>query len=71
MSNFDDRITRLEEHIAHQNSLLEELNDIVVAQRDEIDTLVRRVEMLMKRAAEQEADSMSGAPLADQVPPHW
>jgi len=25
----------------------------------------------MQRAAEQEADNSSGAPLADQRPPHW
>ena len=71
MSNAETRLTRLEEHIAHQNSLVEELNEVVTAQRNEIDVLNRRVEMLMKRAAEQEADSMSSAPLADQRPPHW
>lgn len=67
----DSRITHLEEHIAHQSALLEELNDVVTDLRGEVDALNRRVEMLLKRAAEQEADDMQSAPLADQRPPHW
>ena len=66
-----DRLTRLEEHLAHQNTLVEELNEVVTEQRVEIDLLNRRVAMLLQRAAEQEADNLSGAPLADQRPPHW
>ncbi|OUS08249.1 SlyX protein [Rhodobacterales bacterium 52_120_T64] len=67
----EDRITRLEEAIAHQSALVEELNEVVTNQAAEIDQLNRRVSMLMQRAAEQEADNLSGAPLADQRPPHW
>jgi SlyX protein len=67
----EDRITRLEEALAHQSALLEELNEVVTAQATEIDLVNRRVAMLMQRAAEQEADNLSGAPLADQKPPHW
>ncbi len=67
----EDRITRLEEALAHQSALLEELNEVVTDQATEIDQLTRRVSMLMQRAAEQEADNLSGAPLADQKPPHW
>lgn len=67
----EDRITRLEEALAHQSALVEELNDVITKQAAEIDLLNRRVSMLMQRAAEQEADNLSGAPLADQRPPHW
>jgi len=67
----EDRITRLEEALAHQSALVEELNEVVTGQATEIDLLNRRVVMLMKRAAEQEAEGASGAPLADQPPPHW
>lgn len=67
----EDRITRLEETLAHQSALLEELNEVVTGQATEVDLLNRRVAMLMQRAAEQEADNSSGAPLADQKPPHW
>ncbi|MEO1918523.1 MAG: SlyX family protein [Paracoccaceae bacterium] len=71
MSDLETRLTNLEEHLAHQNTLVEELNDVIIEQREEIDLLNRRVAMLMRRAAEQEADNLSGAPLADQRPPHW
>lgn len=71
MTDYESRLTNLEEHLAHQNSLVEELNDVIVEQRKEIDLLKRRVAMLMQRAAEQEADNISGSPLADQKPPHW
>lgn len=71
MSDLETRVMNLEEHIAHQNSLVEELNEVIIEQRKELDVLNRRVTMLMQRAAEQEADSLSGAPLADQRPPHW
>ncbi len=67
----EDRITRLEEALAHQSALLEELNEVITGQTTEIDLLNRRVAMLMQRAAEQEADNLSGAPMADQRPPHW
>ena len=66
-----DRLTHLEEHASHQASLLDELNAVVVAQAEKIDRLERRVRMLMERAAQMEADTMSGAPLVDQKPPHW
>ena len=67
----EDRITRLEEALAHQSALLEELNEVITGQTTEIDLLNRRVAMLMQRAAEHEADNLSGAPMADQKPPHW
>ncbi|MGR3709882.1 MAG: SlyX family protein, partial [Alterinioella nitratireducens] len=33
--------------------------------------LTARVQMLMNREAEREADSSGTIPLADQKPPHW
>lgn len=66
------RITRLEETLAYQANTIEELNEVVTKQQTEIDRLTRQVTMLMKRAAEQEADETSSSmPLADQLPPHW
>jgi len=66
-----DQLTNLEEHVSHQASMLDELNAVVTAQAQQIDLLERRVRMLMERAAQMEADTLSGAPLADQKPPHW
>ena len=66
-----DRLTKLEEHATHQSSSLEELSGVVAAQADQIARLERRVRLLMERAAQMESDTMSGAPLAEQKPPHW
>ncbi len=66
-----DRITRLEETLAYQTRIIDDLNDIVTTQQDAIDRLTRQVAMLMQRAAEQEAENSPGVPLADQQPPHW
>ncbi len=66
-----DRLTTLEEHTTHQTASLEELSGVVAAQAEQISRLERRVRLLMERAAQMESDTMSGAPLADQKPPHW
>lgn len=61
----------LEELIAHLTRQVEELSDVVARQDAEIATLTRRVEMLMRREAEREAEGAGSIPLADQRPPHW
>jgi SlyX protein len=66
-----DRLTALEEHATHQAATLEELSGVVAAQAEQIARLERRVQLLMERAAQMEADTSPGAPLADQKPPHW
>ena len=67
----DDRITGLEEQVAHLSRMVEELSDVVARQDREIDLLKRRAQMLMEREAEREAQAASSVPLADQRPPHW
>jgi len=67
----DARLTDLESLLAHQTRTVEELSDIIHRQQKEIDTLTRRVTMLLLRAAEAEADTTGSAPLADQKPPHY
>jgi len=66
-----DRLNKLEETLSHQSALIDELNSVVTNQSSQIDKLNSRVALLMTRAAEQEADSMSGAPVPDAKPPHW
>ncbi|MBL4628831.1 MAG: SlyX family protein [Roseicyclus sp.] len=64
--------TRLEEQVAHLTKAMDEMSDVVARQDVEIALLVRRVEMLMSREAEREANGNSGSiPLSDQKPPHW
>ena len=62
---------QLEEQIAHLTRSVEELSDVVAAQAKEIDTLVRRVQMLMQREAEREASAGSAVFTGDERPPHY
>lgn len=68
MSNRQDQV---EEQIAHLERVCEDLSDIVARQENEISVLTRRVEMLLHREAEREAEMPGSIPLADQKPPHW
>lgn len=61
----------LEERIAHLTRMVEELSDVVAAQRTEIDRLNRRVQMLMEREAAREQDAGGGVVLGDERPPHY
>ena len=61
----------LEEALAHLPRQVEEMSDVIARQDREIDRLTARVQMLMNREAEREADSAGTIPLADQKPPHW
>lgn len=64
--------TRLQEEVAHLTKAVDEMSEVVARQDVEIALLARRVEMLMAREAERQADSNPGSiPLADQKPPHW
>ena len=72
MSDDADR-TALEERIAHLERAVEDLSDVIARQDRDVETLTRRVQMLMERAAEAELDARygGGAPAANQKPPHW
>lgn len=67
----DARLARLEESLAHVTRLAEELSEVVARQDAELARLAHRVEMLMTREAEREAEDGGTIPLADQRPPHW
>jgi SlyX protein len=61
----------IEETIAHLTRTIEDLSDEVARQNRALAVLERRVQLLLGRAAEAEAEAQGGAPLADQRPPHW
>lgn len=67
----DTRMSKLEESLAHLTRLTDDLSEVIARQDQEIIRLNRRVEMLMRQAAERESDSGGTIPLADQRPPHW
>ncbi|KMW60029.1 Protein SlyX [Candidatus Rhodobacter oscarellae] len=67
-----DRTAELEEKVAHLERVTEDLSAVIARQDRELSKLAARVEMLMRREAEREADGDAGSvPLADQRPPHW
>jgi SlyX protein len=65
------RIRQAEEALAHLTRTVDDLNEVIARQDTEIALLTRRVEMLMRFAAEQQAGAEGQIPLADQRPPHW
>ncbi len=67
----DDRITALEEQIAHLVRMVEDLSDVVARQDREIDRLGQRLRFVIERAAERDAEAGAEIVLTDQRPPHW
>jgi SlyX protein len=63
--------TDLEERIAHLTRTVDDLSDVVARQDTAIALLTRRVQMLMEREGEREADALSSGAPANQRPPHW
>ena len=61
----------MEERLAHLIRQVEELSDEVARQSREIDTLNRRVAMLMMREAERESEGSGGVVMGDERPPHY
>ena len=61
----------LEEKIAYLTRSVEEMSDVIARQQQEIDTLTRRVAMLMQREASRQQDGGGGAVFADERPPHY
>lgn len=67
----NDRIIDLEIKLTEALRLAEELSDIVAEQAKRLDVAERRIQMLMERAAQDEANSTNGMVMNDAPPPHW
>lgn len=67
----EDRVTKMEETIAHLTRIVDDLSDVMAQQEKEITTLNRRMAMIMQKEAEREVAEGGTVPLADQRPPHW
>ncbi|MFY9210731.1 MAG: SlyX family protein [Aestuariivita sp.] len=61
----------IEEKLAHLIRSVDDLSDVVARQGKEIETLTRRVEMLMQREGDREAQGSGGIVLGDERPPHY
>ena len=68
-SETERRLTVSEIAIAHLTRVNDDLSDIVAQQQTKIARLEKRVDLLMAREAEREAQG--GEYVADQRPPHW
>lgn len=64
------RLDALETRLAHQDQMIEELNETITAQWKDIDRLKREVERLGDRVAN--AEQSIGPDRGDEPPPpHW
>lgn len=64
------RLDALETRLAHQDQMIEELNETITAQWKDIDRLKREVERLGDRVAN--AEQSIGPDQGDEPPPpHW
>ena len=66
-----ERIIKIEIKLTEALRLSEELSDIVAQQANRLDVAERRIQLLMERAAQDEANSASGISINDTPPPHW
>ena len=66
-----ERIIEIEIKLTEVLRLSEELSDIVAQQANRLDVAERRIQLLMERAAQDEANSASGISINDTPPPHW
>ena len=67
----EKRIIELEIKLSEATKLSEELSDIVANQANRLDIAERRIQLLMERAAQDEANSSNGITINDNLPPHW
>ncbi|MEZ5676300.1 SlyX protein [Thalassovita litoralis] len=64
-------MTEIEEKLAHLIRMVDDLSDVVAKQQTTIDVMEKRVQMLMQRAAQQEADQGSYIYTGPEKPPHY
>ncbi len=69
MSDNDDRITRLEELVAHQGRVIEELSEQLVAQWKAAEQSRLKLDRLTERFLALEEQAAPDIPVTKQ--PHW
>jgi SlyX protein len=61
----------LEEKIAYLQRVVDDLSEVIARQDRDISRLQERVERLVRREAEREAEATGGVVLGDEKPPHY
>lgn len=69
MTDEDDRMAMLEEHVAHQSKTIEELSDQIARQWKIIDALQLKLDRLTERFLALEESSLEAHPVTR--PPHY
>lgn len=64
-------IDPVQERLAHLERLADDLSDVVAQQARDIDLLMRRVDMLLRREAERQEAETGGQVAPNERPPHW
>ena len=62
---------KFEAQLAHLERTIDDLSDVIARQDKEIETLKRRVQLLMEREAGREAEGSGGVVMGDERPPHY
>jgi SlyX protein len=70
MSDLEARIEALEVRVAYQDQMIEDLNQTVIAQWKQIDSLKRQLNELLDRVQEV-ADNPGGPSAPEPPPPHY
>jgi SlyX protein len=70
MSDLEVRIEALEVRVAYQDQMIEDLNQTVIAQWKQIDSLKRQLNELLDRVQEV-ADNAGGPSAPEPPPPHY
>lgn len=65
-----DRLDRLEAHVAHQEGTIQDLSEMIARQWEVIEDLKRRVDRQVDRLGRLETDVESVLP-QDAPPPHY
>ncbi|MCP4317411.1 MAG: hypothetical protein GY789_15700 [Hyphomicrobiales bacterium] len=68
-NDFEDRIAKLEEHIAHQAHTIDELSEQLAEQWKMVEKLQTKQEKLIERFLAFEAQSSEAPPITK--PPHY
>lgn len=66
-----ERNRQMEERVSHLHNAVEELSDVVARQDAELRALTRRVELLIRREAERQAEQPGAHVYGDERPPHY
>lgn len=68
-STMEDRVIDLETRLAFQEYTLQQLNDIIVGMRDQLDRLERRLQFAEERLVEADPNILNEP--QDETPPHY